>query len=422
MTDRAEALRHIGLDYGGVVKVPVPGKPLYLVTHPEFARHVLQRNNKNYRRSFDYRIVRSLLGDGLITTHDEFWRHARRAVTPCFGREKIRALTESIIGEVDRFEQDRLSGHAPVLAGATMSSLSLRMFARSMLSRDVSPDESEILGTVSVALRHLDRRLVAPIDIDAYLPTISGIRFRRARRRFDEIMHRWIEERLADSGDRVDLMSVLIDASAHMDDEARVTWLRDQLATYLMAGHETVSVALSWCLLLLHAHPEVQRRAQRECQEQLGEGTPAPEAFQHLRFTDAVIQEAMRLYPPVWSIGRESISADQLGAAHIPGGATVMVSPYSLHRHPDYWESPETFRPERFLESQKPTPFTYLPFSAGSRHCIGDHLSRLELRVALAMILRRFRITRPTDETIGTEALISLRPKPDFQVAFERVA
>jgi cytochrome P450 len=188
-----------------------------------------------------------------------------------------------------------------------------------------------------------------------------------------------------------------------------------------MAGHETIAVALSWCLYLLDAHRDVQDRVRAECRDALGASAPPAAGFRELPLTQAVIEEAMRLYPPVWSVGREAIGEDMLGDARVPVGATVMISPYALHRRPDFWDAPEAFRPERFLGSTDRHPFVYVPFGAGARSCIGNHVSMLEMRVALSMIVRRYAIERTSREPVATEALVSLRPKPDFDVRLTRI-
>lgn len=421
--DRADAIRQIGLDYGDVVEMPIPGKRIHIVTHPDIARHVLQQNSKNYQRSFDFRIMQTFLGDGLITTHDDFWAHARRAAMPAFRQKFVGSLKGAVAREVSAFTRDVLGGaDASHSTHDAMSVLSLRLFASTMLSVDVRAEEKRFLKGMQIAVRHLDRRLAAVVDTDAFMPTRSKSRFNRAKAELDSILAGWMATRIAMTDEKDDLMALLLKGSEDVPPETKQTWLRDQVMTALAAGHETVAVALAWCLLMLAEHPEIQSRLREETAGKVGDDGVHADAIDALPYTDAVVSETLRLYPSVWSIGRESLGADTLGDAAIPAGSTVMVCPYALHRRPDFWQDAERFDPARFLDSPPTHPFLYIPFSGGPRHCIGDHLSMLELKIAIATIVNRYHVTRVDNRRIGKEPLVSLRPKPDFELRFRPVS
>ncbi|MBK8169263.1 MAG: cytochrome P450 [Sandaracinaceae bacterium] len=417
--DRAEAIRRIALDYGDLVEMPIPGKHIHIVTSPELARHVLQHNNKNYRRSFDFRIMQTFLGDGLITTHDEFWQHARRAAMPAFRQRFVESLTDAIAFETSEYFDEALGNDQSTrLTHAAMSVLSLRLFASTMLSVNVRNEEGRFLKAMQVAVRHLDRRLAAVVDTDAFMPTLSKRRFHKATAEIDEILATWMRTRLSHPGEKDDLMALLLRASADIEESKRSSWLRDQVLTSLAAGHETVAVALAWCLLMLATHQAVQDRVRAETLGKVGARGVLRESVPTLAYTDAVVCETLRLYPSVWSIGREALGEDRFGDAVIPAGATVMVCPYAIHRRPDLWADADQFIPDRFLAGPPARPFQYLPFSGGPRHCIGDHLSMLELKIVIATLVSRYRIERVDNRRVGKEPLVSLRPHPDFELRF----
>ncbi len=423
ITSRAEAIRGIAQEGGPVVRVPVPGKPFYLVSCPRHARQLLLTNNKNYRKSFDWRIVHSLLGDGLVTSHDEVWRHARAAIAPSFRADPVARMT----GPLARVVREEVAAWQPGVAPITTATtrLALRAFTSAALDVEATPTELRtIADSVAAGLRHLDGRLAALVDLEGYLPFLGG-GFRRSRARLDAVIHAWIDAREA-RGPGQDLLSVLLQASKHLPATSETgplqprRWLRDQLVTFLLAGHETVAVSLTWCLYLLAHHPDVQRRLR-----ELVRGSE-PDAAWLSRWSelDAVIHEALRLYPPVWSLGREAVAADRFDDLEVPAGSTVMVSPYAIHRRADLWPEPDAFRPERFAGGppKHTDALTWLPFSAGPRFCPGEALALNELKLALREVLLRFEVAPLDARPIATEALISFRPKRELKLRLTPVA
>ncbi|MCA9520843.1 MAG: cytochrome P450 [Myxococcales bacterium] len=422
LRDRPEGVRRIAREYGEIVRVPVPGKPFYLLSSPEYAKRVLQTNSKNYRKSFDFRIVREFLGDGLITVHDEVWRMGRAAAQPALKRDIVEAMTQAMVGVIadKRGGWEQTVGE-PFFALQRMTDLTLKILTLVLFDVDVELDAEAISRAVNTSLRHLDKRLSAVVDIHAWLPTPSRRRFDRAVRYLDEIIAGWIDTRMGGDTDGDDLLGTLIRASSELPPEfERRRWLRDQVITFLMAGHETSAVAMSWCLYLLTQHPEVQAKLADECRAALGERLPTRADLPQLSYHQMVIREVLRLYPPAWSLGREAIEADRFDAYTIPAGATVMVCPYIIQRHPDHWPNPDRFEPERFTDDLElgKTAFSWLPFSSGPRYCMGARLGMLELQLILAMITQRFEVSLVEPFRIGSDALISLRPHPDIPLRF----
>jgi len=420
LRDRANALRRIAIDHGGVVRVPVPGKPFYLVTHPDGARRVLQTNAKNYQKSFDWKIVREFLGDGVITSHDDLWQHGRTAASPVSRRKFVASVVPTVYeGTRETIARWQAEGRRYIKAHQTMSVLTLDLFAKSMFRIDAGEDLETISKCVSVGLQYLDRRLEALVDWSAFLPTPQRRHFEHWTSVLSGVVQSWIDERRANPTATDDLLSMLIRASEGVpgrDDADR--WVRDSVVTFLIAGHESAATVMTWCMYELATRPEIQARLLDEATA-MGEPRSLGD-LEELPFTDQVIRETMRLYPPVWSLGREAIEADELGEYTIPAGATVMVSPYVLHRRPEAWEDPEAFRPERFTAlTAKGKTFVYFPFSSGPRFCPGERFAMAEMRILLTQLVRSYRLSVEPGRIVGLNPLISLRPKPDIDIFLE---
>jgi cytochrome P450 len=263
-------------------------------------------------------------------------------------------------------------------------------------------------------MAHTWRRLERLVDVPLWLPTPGNVRFRRALRRLDEVVYRIIREREADDSDRNDLLSTIL----HRRDEEtgqRMTGaeVRNETVTLLLAGHETTANALTWTWLLLSQNPEAARRAHAEVRRELGVRPPAFADLPRLAFTTRVLQESLRRYPPIWVMERRAKDADTIGGFAIPAGSSVIVCPYVTHRHPDFWDRPDDFDPDRFLPERSSARMltAYLPFGAGQRHCIGSHFAMNEALVILAMVLQRFRLEAVSGFVVEPLPGITLRTR-----------
>lgn len=421
LADRPAALLAIARTYGDLVRVPVPGKPFILVSDPRMARRVLQVNAKNYRKSFDFRIVRTLLGAGPITVHDDAWRVTRQTSQPALKRDMIANMVDPLTRVIATKREGWLAAaDEPFAAQASMTDLTLEILTIALFQIEAAADSHAISAAVDDALRHLDRRLEALVDLDDWLPSASKRRFKRAKLYLDSVMDAWVEERSQRPLEGTDLLGILILKSRELPDGRR--WLLDQLLTYLIAGHETSAVTMAWCLHLLSLHPEVHAQLHAEVDEVLGGRVPTQAEVPGLRYHRMVLRETLRLYPPAWALGREAIEADTFGEYDVPAGSTVVVSPYIVQRHPTWWPEPDRFDPERFRDAPElgKSEFTWLPFSAGPRFCPGAHLAMLELSLMLAMFNQAFAVAPVEGHVVGREALITLRPLPDVLLRLTR--
>jgi cytochrome P450 len=254
------------------------------------------------------------------------------------------------------------------------------------------------------------------------IPTPANVRGRRALRSLNRVVWKVIEERRRDGGQRGDLLGMLISArdaetNEAMDDKQ----LRDEVVTFLVAGHETTAVALSWAWHLLAQHPAVEQRLHAEVADVLGGRQPTMNDLANLRYTRMVLEESMRLYPPVWGTARAAYHADEVGGVHVPAGASITLSPYVTHRHPTFWDDPDRFDPERFdpERSADRPEYAYFPFGGGPRGCVGKQFALSEGQLILAMVTQKFRMHAVPGQQVEAYPILTLRPRPGILMTLQ---
>jgi enediyne biosynthesis protein E7 len=423
--DRLAMLTDAADEFGDVVKYAMGPKTLYFFNHPDHARHVLADNASNYHKGLGLAEARRLmLGDGLLTSEDEVWKQQRRIIQPAFRRDRIAGFA-SVVTDAGQDLTARLSARVgdTVNLAEEMTRLTMSVLGRSLLAADLSP--LRMLGPAFEVAQ--DRAMFEMVSLGAvplWLPLPRNLRFRKAKGQLEAAVEVLVAGRAhAGSGDGTDLLSMLANAYAGERD-ARARWrvLRDELITILLAGHETTASTLSWTWYLVGRHPEAAAAMHAEAVEVLGDRTPDHEDLARLPYTTTVIQETMRLYPPVWGLTRKSVAADVIDGYRVPAGADVMISPYTLHRHPGFWPEPNDFRPERFATSATPVAhrYAYIPFGAGPRVCVGSHLGMMEATLIAAMVARHFRFELPPGVRAVPEAMLSLRVRGGLPVRVRR--
>ena len=411
--------------FGDVVYFRIGPRRAFLITNPADVRHVLQDNARNYHKSPLYDKLRQSLGNGLLTSEDEFWLRQRRIAQPAFHRQRIAALggimTEAAMEEVGRWEQ-MASGRAPVDVAEQMMHLTRTVVLRTLLGAELGPYADTVDEAWATINRHIGESFWAIGLLDAF-STRKRRRFDEARRVLQSAVEYAIAERRRASSDRVDLLSMLL---AARDDETGEAMTDDQLrvevTTFLLAGQETTALALTWTWYLLSQHADARRRLEEELDAVLGGRPPGFADLANLTYTRMVLEEAMRLYPPAWGISRQALAADELSGFRLPAGWIALVIPYVLHRLPKYWDDPERFDPERFLpeRSADRPKFVYLPFGAGPRQCIGNHFAMMEAQLVLATLAQRYRAHLVPGHLVEPLVLISLRPRYGMPMYIER--
>lgn len=413
--DPLRALLAARADLGDVVRFPLLHRSFFLVAHPEGVDHVLHANAANYRKcTRTYRKIRELMGDGLVTSEGTGWRRQRDLVQPAFRHQQIDRFAAVVARNtaelVDRWS--RLPDHQPTPLEREIRHLTLRTVGHTLLGQEVGTHPGSTGAAIVTALAYSGRRAEALLD-PWRLPTPARRAFIRARSLLDVLVARLIDERASRPAEP-DLLSMLLDARDPETGEGLCrAEIRDQVLTILLAGHETTATALVWTCFLLSEHPAVQERLAAEAAAVLA-GRPAEFSdLVRLRYTRMVLEESMRLFPPIWMVERRCTEADEIGGFHIPAGSIVALSQYVTHRHPDVWEEPERFRPERFRpERARGRPRGgYFPFGGGPRGCIGAGFAMMEAQLILAMLCERFRLEPVSGQRVQTRGGITLRPR-----------
>lgn len=399
--------------YGDAVRLPVGPKSLYFFNHPEHAKHVLADNNANYHKGIGLVHARRALGDGLLTSEGELWRKQRKVIQPAFHNRRLGdyagIVSDEATGLVQRLRA-RVGG-GPVDVLQELTGLTLGVLGRTLLDADLASFAGVDESFAAVQDQAMFE-LVTLSGVPSWVPLPRQLRFRRARQHLQGVVDQLVAQRIATAGGRDDVLSRLI-LSTGQETDRRVgrQRLRDELVTLLLAGHETTASTLGWSLYLVDRHPQVKRRLRDEAREVLGDQKLAFEDLHRLRYTAMVIEEAIRLYPPVWILPRRALADDEIGGYHVPAGADVLICPYTLHRHPRFWDDPERFDPERFdpeRSSGRPR-YAYIPFGAGPRFCVGSNLGMMEATIVLATLMRELDLMTVSGRQVVPEPMLSLR-------------
>jgi cytochrome P450 len=392
--------------------VPIRFGPVraHMAFGPAEASELLIEHSRDFRKSIGTRMLIPLLGNGLLTAEGDEWLGNRRLAAPAFHRARVANYARTMVDHAQQQVAGWTPGHQ-LDAHEAMTALTLRIVARVLFDADVTPRIQEVsrLGT-EVQDHYFDRLASLRFLIPHWVPTPGNRRLARTIRHLDEVVDGIIRERDRDE-DRGDLLSILLLAR---DEEGRPMsdrQVRDEVMTLLMAGHETTAVALTWAFVLLGSHPEVRERLEAELASVLGDRAPTPDDVPALPFTEAVVYETLRLYPPAYATGREAVRDTTIGGVRIPKGHVVFVAMSVTHRDPRFFPAPDEFRPERWLDGlEKRLPRgAYLPFGLGPRKCIGASFAMLEATLLLATIAARWRLDI-APETIPTHPAITLRP------------
>jgi cytochrome P450 len=384
---------------------------VYFLNHPDLIESVLIKNYQNFLKDRVIRNSRWFFGDGLLTNEGESWLRQRRLSQPAFHRERVASYARIMTGYTEQTLSTWGDGEVGDIHQEMMQ-LTLRIVVRCLFNL-----EAEETGTISAALNLLVRnatgaRMLLP-PVARYVPIPSMIEFRRAVRRLDETVYRIIETRSQGAPDSGDLLSMLMQARDEDGSRMSARQLRGEVLTFLLAGHETTAIALSWAWHLLGRHPEIEVRLHQELQARLQGRAPTFSDIAVLPYTERVIKEVLRLYPPAWSLARTVISDFNVRGYTIPAGANVVMSQWIMHRDPRYFPNPEKFDPDRWLDPamQKLPRFAYFPFGGGPRQCIGASFATMEATLILATVAQRFRLSPVPDHEVIPIPSFTLRPK-----------
>jgi cytochrome P450 len=411
--DRLAFFERCARDWGDLVAVRFGPRRIYLVNDPHAIEEVLLTKSRDYSKHFALRLNPSVLGNGLLTSEGDFWLRQRRLIQPAFQRSRLTAYVPDMVAAADRVLNSWSAGETRDIL-AEMSRLALMIAGKTLFGAEVEDDARDVGQALEVLLERFRARFASLFWLPRWLPTPGKVRFDRAVRRLDEIIYRFIRQRRASGEERSDLLSILLHARDE-DDGSRMTdqQVRDEAMTLFLAGHETTALTLSWTWYLLALNPNVAERLIVEVDEVLAGRPPAAEDLARLRYTEQVVMEAMRVRPPIYTIGREALCDGTVSGYRVPKGTTILMSQWIVHHDARWFEQPLEFRPERWAEDKiKELPrFAYFPFGGGPRLCIGNTFAMIEATLLLAMIAQRFRFTVVPDHPVEPLPTFTLRPR-----------
>jgi len=395
--------------------------PVYFLNHPDYVEAVLVSQYQNFKKDRVVRNTRWIFGDGLLTSEGSSWLRQRRIIQPAFHRERI----SSYLGTMTHYAEEMLAGWHD---GQTrdihqeMMQLTLRIVAKVLFGLEVKEESEKIAAALNILIgQGAGGRMVLP-PILRYLPVPSMSRVRRAARELDEIAYGIIRQRRNREHVNGDMLAMLMQAQDNDGSRMNDQQLRDEAITFLLAGHETTALALSWGWYLLGQNPEVEEELHRELQAVLNGRAPTAQDLPRLPYTERVIKETLRLYPPGWAVARTVLSEFELGGYRIPRGANVVLSQWVMHRDGRFFSDPEKFDPDRWLpENAEALPrYAYFPFGAGPRGCIGSSFAMMEAIVLLATIAQKFRLLVLPGHPVVPMPSVTLRPKHGIRVTIQQ--
>ncbi|MCE7079506.1 cytochrome P450 [Streptomyces sp. ST2-7A] len=426
MVDRLGMMREAART-GDAVRVGLGPRTMYIFNRPEYAKHVLSDNGANYRKGIGLVESRKALGDGLLTSDGEVWREQRDIVRPAFRPGRIIERAPIVAREAERLVTGlrRYEGRGSVDLLQEVTGLTLGVLGGVLLETDIT-EQDGIAHAFEAVQDHAMFEMVTGGAVPSWVPLPSQRRFRVARRELNRVVGALVADRAARmerEGEEDDALALMIRAARRRPDVAAARrMLRDGLVTMLLAGHETTASTVGWTLWLLAGHREVRDRVREEALAVLGDRPPTAADLHDLTHTTRVVQEALRLYPPVWMLPRVAVAADEVGGYTVTAGADVLISPYTMHRHPAYWERPEVFDPERFgadRVAERPR-YAYIPFGAGARFCVGSNLGMMEAVFVTAMITRDLDLSVLPEHRAVPEPMLSLRMRGGLPMTVRR--
>jgi cytochrome P450 len=410
--------------FGDTFRIYLGGlKEAIITIDPAIIQHVLKTNAENYQKSeIQVKRMGHFLGKGLLTTHGEAWRTQRRLIQKGFDRKQLDALSsimqDSLAESLRDFDRQVRSG--PVDIYPQLMKITFAMVARSLFGARLKDQDIDLVShTICTVQEFIVRQTLQPYLNPWFAVSGELRRHEDMRTRADAVLLEYIKKRRNEPPGQ-DLLQTLMDARYSDGEGMKDELILSESMQLLVAGHETSSNALSWLLYLLSSRPDCLEKVRQEFDSVLGEAPLNHSDVPKFEFTTQVIMEALRLYPPFWMIDRMAIADDRVGDIAIPSGSTVIVYVYGAHHAPRYWQNPENFDTGRFtkVNEKLQTPFTYLPFGAGPRGCIGGNYAMLQILMILSVLLRKYDLHLTPGQIIEARPMVILRPKHGIRMTF----
>lgn len=421
--DPLNYLQKLTREYGDIVYFRMGPQDVFFLNHPDHIKDVLVTHNQNFIKGRALQRSKRLLGEGLLTSEGQFHRRQRRLAQPAFHRQRIASYADLMTTYAEQMSARWQDGETRDISEEMMR-LTLAIVGKTLFDTDVEEDAREVGQALTVIMNLFNAMLLPFSELLEKLPLPQKKRFQQAKDQLDKIIYRLIDERRRSGEDHGDLLSMLLlaqdeeESSGGMTDEQ----VRDEAMTIFLAGHETTSNAMSWTWYLLSQHPEVEAKLHEELDAVLGGRVPTFDDVAQLRYTEMVLAESMRLYPPAWAVGRLSIDEYEVGGYRLPKGSLILLSQYVMHRDARYFADPERFDPLRWTtEAREARPvYSYFPFGGGPRRCVGEGFAWMEGVLLLATLARHWRLRLVPNHTVKPHPVITLRPKHGMLMKLER--
>ena len=396
----------------------------YFIFHPDFIEEILVTQSRNFIKGASFRtpLFERIAGKGLLSSEGDFWKRQRRLAQPAFHRQRIHSYAETMVDYSLRFISKWQAGKTLDIHQAMME-LALEVVVKTLFDTDITNHTNEVGKAMEVVVEPFASQATFKWIIDNHFPTPTHRRFYRSAQTLDNIIFKMIHDRRMSGEDRGDLLSMLLAARDEDDSSMDNQQLRDEVMNIFIAGHETTALALTWSWYSLSQHPDVEKKLHEELDSVLGNRPPTLEDLPNLIYTEKIVKEVLRLYPPAWVLNREAVEECEIGGYRFAPKSQFYGFQWVIHRDPRFFPEPDHFIPERWTEDfVKQLPrYAYFPFGGGPRLCIGNSFAMMEAVLILATIAQQFRLRLLPEQNIHPTPSISLRPNREILVQLEKL-
>ncbi len=410
--------------YGSIWKIEAGNEVQFMISEPDLIQEVTVKQADKFHKSADYtnpdKGLSRFLGSGLLTNDGDFWKRQRKLVAPAFHTKRIEAYAQSMIDSTQAM-LDRWQGQSQLDIDDEMMRVTLQIVVKTLFNVDISQDAKRIGDAMTALQEMVGNNDIVEALLPAWIPTPQRFRSRRAVRDLDDIVYRLIADWRKIGEDHGDLLSMLLLARDDEDNGMTDKQVRDEAVTLFLAGHDTTANTLNWTWYLLAQNPDIEAKLHAEIDTVLNGSTPTLADLRRLPYAEMVIKESMRLFPPAYFYGRVAIDDVQLGSYSVAKGTGIGISSYSVHRDPRWWDEPLAFRPERFSPENTDSirKYSYIPFGAGPRVCIGNSFAMMEAHLMLVLIAQRYKLHLSAGQIVEPSPLLTMRPKGGLHMHLE---
>jgi cytochrome P450 len=416
-------LQRMAREYGDIVYFTMGPQDVFFLNHPDYIKDVLVTHHQNFIKGRALQRAKRLLGEGLLTSEGDFHRRQRRLAQPSFHRQRL-ASYGTVMTDYGARTRARWRDGQTLDISQEMMRLTLAIVGKTLFDADVEEEAQEIGQALTEVMNLFDVMLLPFSEYLDKLPLPQTRRFQKARERLDATIYRMIDERRRSSRDRGDLLSMLLLTQDEEGDTGQMTdeQVRDEAMTIFLAGHETTANALTWTWYLLSQHADVEMRLHEEIDAVLASRPPTADDVPRLRYTEMVLAESIRLYPPAWAVGRLAIKDYEVGGYVVPAASLILLSPYVMQRDARYFPDPARFDPERWTPAARESrpQYSYFPFGGGPRRCIGEGFAWMEGILLIATLAQHWRLRLVPNHPVEPHPVITLRPKHGMRMTVER--